>query len=128
MQTAIAKLLLCLCLVSAPMARGQDYEFPSDRITFQQWTTFFDKLANTKGAILSEKPKYYVIDLFSDKKRPALYVFTKPNHTAYPAVVIRSVKNGQLLRRGYYAGNQAAFDKWWHEFDALDKKNIDDAK
>ena len=117
-------LLLCLSLLIASVAYGHNGEFPGDRISFAQWTTYFDKLANTKGALLTDKPQYYVINLFSDKKRPALYVFTKPNHPAYPAVVIRSVKNGQLRRRGYYAGDRVAFDKWWHEFDALDKKTL----
>jgi hypothetical protein len=112
-------------------AIAEEWRFPGDRITFEQWVTYFDELSNTKGAILTEEPEYYIINLLDDSKHKALFVFTKPNHPAYPAVVIRSVEgDGQhssLGRRGHYAGDKAKFDKWWHQFDALDKKNIEDA-
>jgi len=125
-------LVVCLGFTAGAYAQGIQWKYPTDKITFEQWTMYFDELANTKGAIVTQEPQYYIINLFSDVHQPALYVFTKPNHPAYPAVVIRAVeiRNGktQLIRHGHYAGNQAAFDKWWHQFDALDQKNIEDAK
>ena len=125
-------LVVCLCLAAGACAQGIHWKYPTDQITFKQWTAYFDELANTKGAVVTQEPQYYIINLFSDAHQPALYVFTKPNHPAYPAVVIRAVEThdgkSQLVRHGHYAGNQAAFDKWWHQFDALDKKNIEGAK
>lgn len=125
-------LFLALCVTMSTSAQELEWKFPGDRITFEQWTSYFDELAHKPGAVLTEQEQYYIIDLFSDPNQPALYVFTKPAHPAYPAVVIRAViaKNGQsqIVRHGHYVGDEAKFDKWWHEFDALDKKNIDNAK
>jgi hypothetical protein len=125
-------LLLTLCVTLSTSAQDLEWRFPDDRITFEQWTSYFDELAHKPGAVFTEKDQHCIINLFSDPNQPALYVFTKPGHPAYPAVVIRAVitKEGQsqLVRHGHYAGDQAKFDKWWHEFDGLDKKNIDNAK
>ncbi len=124
--------LIALTLLAASAAYGLEWRYPGDRISFEQWTTYFDELANTKGAILTEESQYYIINLFSDPTQPALYVFTKPSHPAYPAVVIRSVESRDghsfISRHGHYAGDQSAFDEWWREFDALDKKTIENAK
>jgi hypothetical protein len=132
MRSGVLVASLALALLAASAAHGLEWRFPGDRISFEQWTTYFDELASTKGAILTEESQYYIINLFDDPTQPALYVFTKPSHPAYPAVVIRSVesRDGQsfISRRGHYAGDQAAFDKWWREFDALDKKTIENAK
>jgi hypothetical protein len=27
-----------------------------------------------------------------------------------------------ISRKGHFAGDQAAYDHWWHEFDDLDKR------
>ena len=128
----LTALIMCVCIAASACAYGIQWKYPTDKITFKQWTAYFDELANTKGAVVTEEPQYYIINLFSDPRQPALYVFTKPNHPAYPAVVIRAVetKDGksQVIRHGHYAGDQAAFDRWWREFDALDKKNIENAK
>jgi hypothetical protein len=125
-------LAMSLCVAASASAQVIKWRYPTDRITFKQWTAYFDELANTKGAVVTEESQYYIINLFSDPHQPALYVFTKPSHPAYPAVVIRAVekKDGgsQIIRHGHYAGDQAAFDTWWHQFDALDKKNIENAK
>ena len=125
-------LFLALGVTVSTYAQDFEWRFPNDRITFEQWTSYFDELAHRSGAVLTEQEQYYVINLFNDPSQPALYVFTKPGHPAYPAVVIRAVvtKNGQsqIVRHGHYAGDQAQFEKWWHEFDALDKKTIDNAK
>ena len=130
-RSHLAKLLLVLSLLSSVTAGAEEWRFPGDRITFKQWVTYFDELANTKGAIFTEEPEYYIINLLDDPKHAALFVFTKPNHPAYPAVIIRSVEkdgNGSVLRRrGHYAGDKAEFDRWWHQFDDLDKNNIEDA-
>ena len=123
---------LLLYVSATAHAQKLQWAFPGDRITFEQWTQYFDRLANTKGAILTEDPNFYIINLFSDPEHPAIYVFTKPTHPSYPAVVIRAVESdggeSRIIRHGHYAGDQAAFDKLWHEYDALDKKNIEDAK
>jgi hypothetical protein len=132
MRAGFLGTLTALTLLAVSAAHGLEWRFPGDRISFEQWTTYFDELANTNGAILTEESQYYIINLFSDLTQPALYVFTKPSHPAYPAVVIRSVESREgrssINRRGHYAGDQAAFDKWWREFDALDKKTIENAK
>lgn len=128
----LGSLFLLLCMAANACANELQWKFSGDRITFEQWTTYFDELANTKGAVFSEEAQYYIINLFSAPLQPAIYVFTKSNHPAYPAVVIRTVetKDGKSLikRHGHYVGDQATFDKWWHEFDALDKKTIENAE
>jgi hypothetical protein len=131
MRTNLVKLILALSLLLPIGASAEEWRFPGDRITFDQWVTYFDELANAKGAIMTEEPEYYIINLLEEPTHRALFVFTKPKHPAYPAVVIRSVEADEdgsvLARRGHYAGDKAKFDVWWHEFDALDKQNIDDA-
>lgn len=125
-------LFLALGIIVSTHAQDLEWRFSNDRITFEQWTSYFDELAHRPGAVLTEQDQYYIINLFNDPSQPALYVFTKPSHPAYPAVVIRAVttKNGrsQIVHHGHYVGDKDKFDTWWHEFDALDKKNIDNAK
>ncbi|TCI08976.1 hypothetical protein EZM97_22310 [Dyella soli] len=128
----LAAVVLALCITMGVCAQALTWRYPGDRITFDQWTAYFDELAHRKGAIVTEQSQYYIINLFSDREQPALYVFTKPNHPAYPAVVIRAVETrdgeSHIVRHGHYAGDQAQFDRWWHAFDALDKQNIEDAR
>jgi len=55
-----------------------------------------------------------------------LWVFTQPGHPAHPAVVVRIVTDrgsgAEITRQGHYVGSEFAFNKLWHEFDALDAK------
>ena len=105
------------------LAAEHEWRFPSDRISVAQWTQYRNEVLAKPGLERQEFANQLV--LISTKER-RVYVFTQPQHPAHPAVVIRGVvpvgTGSEVQRMGHFAGGQKAFDKWWHEFDALDAK------
>ena len=61
-----------------------------------------------------------------------IWVFTLEGHPAHPAVsrgvmVVNRIGTGMMLgidRSGHYAGDAAAFNKWFAEFAELDTKQV----
>jgi hypothetical protein len=99
------------------------WRFPSDRITTEQWQTFRHEVLAKPGATRQEFANQLVVTVSSERR---IYVFTQPAHPAHPAVIVRAVvergQGSEVQRMGHYAGDQKAFDAWWHQFDALDAK------
>ena len=76
-------------------AHSLKWKFSTDRITFEKWTSYFNELANTKNAVLTEEPQYYVISLFNDPRQPAIYatdgLIRGPYQNIYPAHAVFEV-------------------------------------
>ena len=100
-----------------------DWRFPSDKITVQQWEEFRVEVLAKPRLERQEFANQLVLISMEERR---VYVFTQPLHPAHPAVVIRAVvpaeTGSSVQRMGHYAGDAVAFDKWWHEFDALDAR------
>ena len=101
----------------------QDWRFPSDRISAQQWQIYLDETLAKPGVNAYEAAGQLIVEVGPEN---AIYVFTTPAHPAHPGVVIRQVveRDGHvgLTRRGHYAGDSRAYDRWWRQFDELDAK------
>jgi hypothetical protein len=115
--------LVALTQVLAASADDMAWRFPSDRITTEQWQTFRHEVLAKPGATRQEFANQLVVTVSSERR---IYVFTQPDHPAHPAVIVRAVvergQGSEVQRMGHYAGDQKAFDAWWHQFDALDAK------
>jgi len=115
--------LFALVFIGTSSAQELQWRFPSDVITPQQWEEFRAEVLAKPGVERQEFADQLVLTSAEELK---VYVFTLPAHPAHPAVVIRAVVasggSTSVRRMGHYAGNQEAFDKWWHEFDALDER------
>ena len=114
---------LALSVAVSLQAAEPEWRFPSDKITLRQWEQFREEVLATPNLTRQEFANQLVLISNSESR---VWVFTQPSHPAYPAVVIRAIvpkgTGSEIKRMGHYGGNQAAFDKWWHEFDALDAK------
>ena len=125
MRRASRYVLALVVLTHALAAWADDmaWRFPSDHITTEQWQTFRDEVLAKPGATRQKFANQLVITVESERR---IYVFTQPGHPAHPAVVVRAVvehgTGSEVQRMGHYAGDQKAFDVWWHQFDALDAK------
>jgi hypothetical protein len=123
MQTTFRILGIAACMFSFASFSAEEskWRFPTDKITVEQWTTFRAEVLAKPGI---ERQEFADQLLLFAQNEYRLYVFTQPKHPAHPAVVIRAIVNrgngAYVDRMGHYAGDQKAFDKWWHEFDALD--------
>lgn len=115
--------VLALSFLAMASADELQWRFPSDKITLEQWKVFRSEVLAKPGLERQEFAHQLVLISAQEK---TIWIFTQPGHPAYPAVVVRAVvPNGpgsEVRRMGHYAGDQEAFDKWWHEFDALDAK------
>ena len=116
-------ILLGLVGVVSAHAAAPESRFDGDEITPAQWEDFRSEVLAKPGLERQEFANQLV--LFSNEEH-RIYVFTQPQHPAHPAVVVRAIvprgTGSELKRMGHYAGDKAAFDKWWHEFDALDAR------
>jgi Protein of unknown function (DUF4019) len=116
--------LLVACAGFAVSAVADDgWRFPTDKITSEQWQTYRDETLALPGARSYEVADQLVVEV---PQANAIYVFTTPSHPAHPAVVKREVveKDGEVLlgRKGHYAGDREAYDRWWRQFDELDRR------
>jgi hypothetical protein len=114
--------LVCVLVVAGVgFAAEPESRFPSDTITPEEWEAYRAEILAKPG--LERKDFANQIVIASTKER-TVWVFTQPNHVAYPAVVVWAVvtmgTGSEIKRMGYYAGDQKAFDKWRHAFDGLD--------
>lgn len=113
----------CLAIPCSLWAAEPEWRFPTDKITLAQWNQFRSEVLAKPNLTRQEFANQLVLISESEFR---IWVFTQPSHPAYPAVVIRTVTprslGSEVGRMGHYGGDQAAFDKWWHEFDALDAK------
>ncbi|MEJ0099147.1 MAG: hypothetical protein WDO12_05130 [Pseudomonadota bacterium] len=115
--------MLALATLGSAAAADQQWRFPTDEITLKQWQEFRAEVLAKPGIERQEFANQLVL---TSKKEFKIYVFTQPTHPAYPAVVIRAIvargAGSEVRRMGHYAGDKKAFEKWWHEFDALDAR------
>jgi hypothetical protein len=117
--------ILLASLIVATYATSAEFSwrFPTDRITTEQWTEFRAEVLAMPGLAREEFGNQLVLTSSQERR---IYVFTQPAHPAHPAVVVRAVvprgAGSEVQRMGHYAGDQKAFDRWWHEFDSLDAR------
>ncbi len=116
--------LLVALLVGVPAdnsVAAEEWRFPTDKITAEQYQAYLEEVRAITGSKSYEVADQLVVEAMGDN---TIYVFTMPKHPAHPAVVKRKiVQKGDgvyILRQGHYAGSRSAYDRWWHEFDALD--------
>jgi hypothetical protein len=120
-----------LATASAPLfaQAGDPPRFPQPRITVEEWQTYFDEARAMPDAQILESaaPDQVIVQVL---KRSLVIVFTAPTHPAYPAVVRRQVVadakgDVRFARTGHFAGEEAAFSKWWKQFDELDRQSAE---
>jgi hypothetical protein len=88
--------------------------FPNEQITLSDWQTYLDEVRSIPDVRCQNTPRRE-LSCLSDKLR-AIWVFTSPGHPAHPAIstgvlVVYSQSAG-ILFRGYYAGDELAFNAW----------------
>ena len=114
-------LVATVFFVAGSLAAQVGWRFPTDKITVREWTQFREEVLAKPKVVRAEYANQLVLTVEAER---AIYVFTQPQHPAYPAVVVRAVvANGggsTVKRMGHFAGSEEAFASWWHEFDALD--------
>jgi hypothetical protein len=95
--------------------------FPTSKITVEQWKEYLSEIAKMPGIERRESARQITL---TNAKTMTIYAFTQEANPAHPGVVVRVLVVGpagaDVRRIGYFAGDQAAFTKWWTEFDALD--------
>lgn len=116
-------IVLLLLAWTFPATAQDNWRFPTDRITPQQWQTYLNETLAKPNVRAHEEAGQIIVEV---PQETAIYVFTTTVHPAHPAVVIRRVVeiNNQIFldRKGHYAGEQAAYEAWWRQFDALDNQ------
>jgi hypothetical protein len=95
--------------------------FPTSKITTEQWKQYLSEISSMPGIERRESSRQITL---TDARTMTIYAFTQEANAAHPGVVVRALVTGpagtDVRRIGYFAGDQAAFAKWWTEFDALD--------
>lgn len=119
--TAMALTVSIISIVKSSLAEDT-WRFPTDQISTQDWKTYLDETLAKPGVNAYEAAGQIIIEI---PQEAAVYVFTADTHPAYPAVVKRQAveRDGRIVidRKGHYAGDRAAFDYWWKQFDELDR-------
>jgi hypothetical protein len=99
-------------------------EFEKPRITLEQWLAYRAEIMALPGARCTADASLQL--LCDSAAMRTIWVFTVVGNKAYPAVVIRKLasREGKLGidRRGYFAGDPAAFDTWYKAIAALDRR------
>ncbi len=97
--------------------------FPTSRITHEQWREYLAEIVAMPGIERRDSNRQITL---TDAKAMTIYAFTQEANPAHPGVVVRVLHIGpagtDVQRIGFFAGDQAAFTKWWSEFDALDAR------
>jgi hypothetical protein len=114
-------LVFLLIVAGVVLAAEPEWRFPSDQITPEQLKTFRSEVVATLDLERKDFANQLVLNSTKERK---VWVFTLPNHPAHPAVVVWAIvargTGSQVKRMGHYAGDPKAFDRWLHEFGAVD--------
>lgn len=91
--------------------------FPKAKITYEEWRTYFNEVANKPSARRNVSGDEFVVDIPDEY---AVYFFTTPKHPAHPAVIRRLAVAGEggkigIQTTAHYAGNRLALDKWFND-------------
>ena len=120
---AMSRLMIVLaCLCWCYPATAQDgWRFPTDRITPQQWQIYLSETLAKPDVRAFESAGQIIVEV---PRETAIYVFTTEAHPAHPAVVVRRVVERDNViyvdRKGHFAGDRAAYETWWRQFDELE--------
>jgi hypothetical protein len=117
---------IALSTMSTAEAKAEEWRFPSDQITLEQWTEFRNEVLAKPDLDRKEFGNQLILTSSAEYRA---WVFTEPGHPAHPAVIIRIIEStpsgGSTIRRqGHFGGDRAAFDTWWHQFDELDARVV----
>ena len=117
--TCVALLLMAGAAIPAePQPR-----FPTSKITAEQWKQYLAEVLAMPGIERKDSARQITL---TDARTSTIYAFTQDANPAHPGVVVRTLVVGptgaDIKRVGYFAGDPAIFEKWWHEFDALDAR------
>lgn len=122
MHAFLGATCLALLLVSGNAVPAEPApRFPTSKITAEQWKEYLSEIAKMPGIERRESSRQITL---TDARTLTIYAFTQEANPAHPGVVVRVLVTGpggtEVRRTGYFAGDQAAFSRWWTEFDALD--------
>ena len=124
---AVALLLFSVSAVAAIEFRP----YPRERITEAQWKSYFDSVKKALGASAQELKQHRLV-VFHDNATATSYAFTERGHAAHPAWVARRIvsRDGVLNveQIGYFAGAEPPFAKLFAEYQATNKRMIEELK
>lgn len=111
-----ATLSIILAIISAAPAdaAGPPPRFPREQITLTEWQTYRDEVTSIPDVRCENTQRNEILCVSESLK--SVWAFTELGNPAHPAVstgvlVVYAHSSG-ILFRGYYAGNEAAYDKW----------------
>jgi hypothetical protein len=120
-RTFLALLVMVLALAEVSVAARAESRYAEERITTAQWQRYLADILDLRNRRQYELNNQLIIEVAAER---AVYAFTLQAHPAFPAVIRREIgtRNGRpaVLRTGHYAGDEAAYRKWWARFDTLD--------
>lgn len=126
-RTMGAMVLLVAAVVAA--AAELPPRFPESRISAVQWQQYLTEVLAIPGIERRDSERQITL---TDAKSMTIYAFTQQANPAHPGVVVRVLVVGpagsDIKRTGYFAGDPAAFERWWRSFDALDARVRDEAR
>ena len=107
-------LILGLAMSVSAVAADPPPRFANEQITLADWQIYLDEVTSLPSVICKDTPRYERSCVSESLK--SVWVFTRQGHPAHPAVstgvlVVYTHAAGILLR-GYYAGNESAFEAW----------------
>lgn len=112
-----------LLVASTAMPAEPQPRFPTPRITADQWKEYLAEIVAVPGIERTQSARQLTL---TDPRTMTIYAFTQPANPAHPGVIVRTLVSGpdgySVRRIGYYVGDEITFEKWWHEFDALDAR------
>lgn len=115
--------LALLVVTGVAFAADAQQRFPTPRITLDQWNEYLKETLAIPGIDRKESTRQITL---TDSRTMTIYAFTQPGNPAHPGVVVRVLVSGpdgySVRRIGHYVGDASIFEKWWHEFDALDDR------
>ncbi len=83
----------------------------------EKWDSMWQEVTSATGSAVIDEGTSYRVDVPDEM---AVYFFTKPNHTAHPAVVKRSVategQSIELKTQAWVAGSKKEFEAWFEGF------------
>jgi hypothetical protein len=128
-QSSLAGMAFLLGISFAAAVEFRPY--PRERITEVQWQSYFDTIKAAHGGSMEELRQHRLV-VFYDSATATSYAFTQPAHAAHPAWVARRIvsRDGVLNveQIGYFAGAEAPFAKLFAEYEATNKRMIEEMK
>lgn len=121
---AVTIILLTGCAARPPAspADGDFKPFPQGKISGEQWQTYHEQISSKYGRYRVAYPQTGLENF--NLPMGGIVAFTLPSHPAHPAVVSQQIvptgeKTFGWIYVGYFAGNEAAFNLLWLQYQEL---------